>query len=80
MFLPATAEHLTSDSSSEESFSSMIETVAYILLAHVSNPDLAVNENTVSKLVRWLSEQKNARGGFASTQVTSWGKLRGKER
>nr|XP_047908945.1 alpha-2-macroglobulin-like protein 1 isoform X5 [Anser cygnoides] len=65
-----TAEHLTSDSSSEESSSSMIETVAYILLAHVSNPDLAVNENTVSKLVRWLSEQRNARGGFASTQDT----------
>ncbi|XP_071898928.1 alpha-2-macroglobulin-like protein 1 isoform X1 [Anas platyrhynchos] len=65
-----TAEHLTSDSSSKESSSSMIETVAYILLAHVSNPDLAVNENTASKLVHWLSEQRNARGGFASTQDT----------
>uniref|UniRef100_A0A8B9U1G0 Alpha-2-macroglobulin-like protein 1 n=1 Tax=Anas zonorhyncha TaxID=75864 RepID=A0A8B9U1G0_9AVES len=70
MFLPATAEHLTSDSSSKESSSSMIETVAYILLAHVSNPDLAVNENTASKLVHWLSEQRNAHGGFASTQDT----------
>ncbi|XP_021250335.1 alpha-2-macroglobulin-like protein 1 isoform X2 [Numida meleagris] len=64
-----TAEHLTSNSTSEES-SSMIEIVAYILLAHVSKPDFSVNESAVSKLVRWLSKQRNARGGFASTQDT----------
>ncbi|XP_004938162.3 alpha-2-macroglobulin-like protein 1 isoform X2 [Gallus gallus] len=62
-------EHLTSDSSSEES-SSMIEIVAYILLAHVSKPDFAVNDSAVSKLVHWLSKQRNALGGFASTQDT----------
>ncbi|XP_051470000.1 alpha-2-macroglobulin-like protein 1 isoform X3 [Apus apus] len=64
-----TAERLTSHSSSEES-SSMIETVAYILLAHVSKPDLTFNEASVSKLVHWLSGQRNAFGGFASTQDT----------
>ncbi|XP_071618085.1 alpha-2-macroglobulin-like protein 1 isoform X1 [Heliangelus exortis] len=65
-----TAELLTSHSSSEESSSSMIETVAYILLAHVSKAELAFNEASVSKLVRWLSAQRNAFGGFASTQDT----------
>ncbi|XP_031467380.1 alpha-2-macroglobulin-like protein 1 [Phasianus colchicus] len=64
-----TAGRLTSDSSGEES-SSMIEIVAYILLAHVSKPDFAVNESAVSKLVHWLSKQRNALGGFASTQDT----------
>ncbi|KAM6309766.1 alpha-2-macroglobulin-like protein 1 [Podargus strigoides] len=65
-----TAELLTSRSSSKESSSSMIETVAYILLAHVSKPDLAFEEAAVSKLVRWLSGQRNSFGGFASTQDT----------
>ncbi|KAM9388180.1 alpha-2-macroglobulin-like protein 1 [Phaethornis superciliosus] len=65
-----TAELLTSHSSSEESSSSIIETVAYILLAHVSKAELAFNEASVSKLVRWLSAQRNAFGGFASTQDT----------
>ncbi|NXW53826.1 A2ML1 protein, partial [Eurystomus gularis] len=66
---PPSAELLTSHSSGEES-SSMIETVAYILLAHVSRPDLALNEASVSKIVHWLSGQRNAFGGFASTQDT----------
>ncbi|XP_065531588.1 alpha-2-macroglobulin-like protein 1 isoform X3 [Lathamus discolor] len=65
-----TAELLTSHSSSEESSSSMIETVAYILLAHVSKPDLAFSEASVSKIVHWLSGKRNAFGGFASTQDT----------
>ncbi|XP_040974131.1 alpha-2-macroglobulin-like protein 1 isoform X5 [Aquila chrysaetos chrysaetos] len=65
-----TAELLTSHSSSKESSSSMIETVAYILLAHVSTPDFALNEASVNKLVHWLSRQRNAFGGFASTQDT----------
>ncbi|XP_009960079.1 PREDICTED: alpha-2-macroglobulin-like protein 1, partial [Leptosomus discolor] len=69
MLKKETAEVLTSCSSGEES-SSMIETVAYILLAHVSKPDLALNEASVSKLVHWLSRQRNAFGGFASTQDT----------
>ncbi|XP_061866938.1 alpha-2-macroglobulin-like protein 1 [Colius striatus] len=64
-----TVELLTSHSSREET-SSMIETVAYILLAHVSKPDSALNEASVSKLVHWLSGQRNAFGGFASTQDT----------
>ncbi|XP_010131178.1 PREDICTED: alpha-2-macroglobulin-like protein 1, partial [Buceros rhinoceros silvestris] len=63
------AELLKSHSSDEKS-SSMIETVAYILLAHVSKPDSAFNEAPVSKLVHWLSRQRNAFGGFASTQDT----------
>ncbi|KAL2311207.1 hypothetical protein Nmel_002899 [Mimus melanotis] len=64
-----TAQLLTSQSDDEKS-SSMIETVAYILLAHVSKPDLSVSEASVTKLVRWLSTQRNAFGGFASTQDT----------
>ncbi|NXS06280.1 A2ML1 protein, partial [Neodrepanis coruscans] len=62
-------ELLTSHSGDEES-SSMIETVAYIVLAHVSKPDLSLNEASVSKLVHWLSGQRNGFGGFASTQDT----------
>uniref|UniRef100_A0A8B9NLB8 Alpha-macroglobulin receptor-binding domain-containing protein n=1 Tax=Accipiter nisus TaxID=211598 RepID=A0A8B9NLB8_9AVES len=54
----------------KESSSSMIEMVAYILLAHVSTPDFALNEASVNKLVHWLSKQRNAFGGFASTQDT----------
>ncbi|NXE96203.1 A2ML1 protein, partial [Menura novaehollandiae] len=69
IFLPPSAQLLASHSSGEES-SSMIETVAYIILAHVSKPDLSLNEASVSKLVRWLSGQRNAFGGFASTQDT----------
>ncbi|XP_010724876.1 alpha-2-macroglobulin-like isoform X1 [Meleagris gallopavo] len=48
----------------------MIEIVAYILLAHVSKTDFAINESAASKLVHWLSKQRNALGGFASTQDT----------
>ncbi|NXN08148.1 A2ML1 protein, partial [Indicator maculatus] len=61
---------LLASHSSDERSSSIIETVAYILLAHVSKPDLSVNEASVSKLVHWLSGQRNAFGGFASTQDT----------
>ncbi|XP_063004729.1 alpha-2-macroglobulin-like protein 1 isoform X2 [Melospiza melodia melodia] len=64
-----TAQLLTSQSADETS-SSMIETVAYIILAHVSKPDSSFNEASVSKLVHWLSAQRNAFGGFASTQDT----------
>ncbi|XP_030826916.1 alpha-2-macroglobulin-like protein 1 [Camarhynchus parvulus] len=64
-----TAQLLTSQSADERS-SSMIETVAYIVLAHVSKPDSSFNEASVSKLVHWLSAQRNAFGGFASTQDT----------
>ncbi|XP_015727585.1 alpha-2-macroglobulin-like protein 1 isoform X2 [Coturnix japonica] len=67
--LEKATERLTSGSSSKES-SSMIEIVAYIVLAHVSKPDFAVNESAVSKLVHWLSKQRNSHGGFASTQDT----------
>lgn len=78
IFLPPSAQRLTSQSADEKS-SSMIETVAYVVLAHVSQPDLSFNEASVSKLVRWLSAQRNAFGGFASTQVTNQGKSWGKE-
>ncbi|NWW35322.1 A2MG protein, partial [Panurus biarmicus] len=69
IFLPPSAQLLTSQSADEKS-SSMIETVAYIILAHVSKPDSSLNEASVSKLVRWLTAQRNAFGGFASTQDT----------
>ncbi|NXV68720.1 A2ML1 protein, partial [Molothrus ater] len=69
IFLPPSAQLLTSQSADETS-SSMIETVAYIILAHVSKPDSSFNEASVSKLVHWLSAQRNAFGGFASTQDT----------
>ncbi|NXX65292.1 A2ML1 protein, partial [Spizella passerina] len=69
IFLPPSAQLLTSQSADETS-SSMIETVAYIVLAHVSKPDSSFNEASVSKLVHWLSAQRNAFGGFASTQDT----------
>ncbi|KAM6381889.1 LOW QUALITY PROTEIN: alpha-2-macroglobulin-like protein 1 [Alca torda] len=52
-------ELLRPHSSSEESSSSVIETVAYILLAHISKPDLAFNKASVSNF-----------GGLASTQDT----------
>ncbi|NXB83279.1 A2ML1 protein, partial [Vidua chalybeata] len=69
IFLLPSAQLLTSQSADEKS-SSIIETVAYIILAHVSKPDLSLNEASVSKLVHWLSAQRNAFGGFASTQDT----------
>ncbi|NXC85065.1 A2ML1 protein, partial [Cercotrichas coryphoeus] len=69
LFLPPSAQLLTSQSADEKS-SSKIETVAYIILAHVSKPDLSLSDASVSKLVRWLSTQRNAFGGFASTQDT----------
>ncbi|NWT28572.1 A2ML1 protein, partial [Cardinalis cardinalis] len=69
IFLPPSAQLLTPQSADETS-SSVIETVAYIILAHVSKPDLSFNEASVSKLVHWLSGQRNAFGGFASTQDT----------
>ncbi|NXH48821.1 A2ML1 protein, partial [Dicaeum eximium] len=69
IFLSPSAQLLTSQSADEKS-SSVIETVAYIVLAHVSKPDLSLNEAPVSKLVHWLSAQRNAFGGFASTQDT----------
>lgn len=78
IFLPPSAQLLTSQSAAEKS-SSKIETVAYIILAHVSKSDLSPSEASVSKLVRWLSTQRNAFGGFASTQVTNQGKSWGKE-
>ncbi|NXA38260.1 A2ML1 protein, partial [Eudromia elegans] len=70
VFFPPSAGLFSSHSSKRESSSSMIEIVAYILLAHVSKPNVTINETTMSKLVHWLSKQRNAFGGFASTQDT----------
>ncbi|NXD07203.1 A2ML1 protein, partial [Nothocercus nigrocapillus] len=70
MFLPPSSGLMASRSSGTESSSSMIEIVAYTLLAHVSKPNVTVNEPTMSKLVHWLSSRRNAFGGFASTQDT----------
>ncbi|NXG01470.1 A2ML1 protein, partial [Sakesphorus luctuosus] len=63
MFLPPSADFWAESSS-------MIETVAYIVLAHVSKPDFSLKEASVNKLVQWLSRQRNGFGGFASTQDT----------
>nr|XP_006120000.1 alpha-2-macroglobulin-like protein 1 [Pelodiscus sinensis] len=56
---------------SSSSSSSSIETVAYVLLAHISTPEVSAAEiAAASKIVRWLISQRNSYGGFASTQDT----------
>uniref|UniRef100_A0A8C8SH09 Alpha-macroglobulin receptor-binding domain-containing protein n=1 Tax=Pelusios castaneus TaxID=367368 RepID=A0A8C8SH09_9SAUR len=61
------------DSSEEQvaDSSSQIETMAYILLAHISKPEVSADEiAAASQIVRWLSRKRNPYGGFASTQDT----------
>ncbi|KAG6924828.1 alpha-2-macroglobulin like 1, partial [Chelydra serpentina] len=54
-----------------EDSSSVIETMAYILLAHISKPEVSEAEIAASsQIVRWLTSQRNPYGGFTSTQDT----------
>ena len=45
-----------------------IETTAYMLLAYSSNKHELAQKGP--RIVQWLNKQRNAYGGFASTQVT----------
>ncbi|NXQ79668.1 A2ML1 protein, partial [Nyctibius grandis] len=48
-----------------------VEMTAYVLLAHLSQPQVSSADlATASQIVRWLSKQQNPYGGFASTQDT----------
>ena len=56
-------EYMTSSSSAAD-----IELTSYILLSSLANPtDVEIHD--VVATVRWLSTQRNAYGGFTSTQV-----------
>lgn len=49
-----------------------IELTAYVLLAYLSKPQAHAGDmTTAAGIVAWLTQQQNAYGGFASTQVTS---------
>lgn len=49
-----------------------IELTAYVLLAYLSKPRVHVGDmTTAAGIVAWLTQQQNAYGGFASTQVRS---------
>ncbi|NXN94642.1 A2ML1 protein, partial [Rhinopomastus cyanomelas] len=51
--------------------SAEVEMTAYVLLAHLSQPQVSSADlDTASQIVRWLSRQQNPYGGFASTQDT----------
>uniref|UniRef100_UPI003D2F3166 alpha-2-macroglobulin-like precursor n=1 Tax=Rhinatrema bivittatum TaxID=194408 RepID=UPI003D2F3166 len=48
-----------------------IELTAYVLLACLSDPDVgSIDMGRASAIVRWLTKQQNAYGGFSSTQDT----------
>ena len=48
-----------------------VEMTAYALLAilHQTSTDESVVTNEIMDIIRWLSKQRNSRGGFSSTQV-----------
>jgi hypothetical protein len=46
-----------------------VEATAYVLLALLHNADLSIVSSAMP-IVRWLSTQRNANGGFSSTQDT----------
>lgn len=49
-----------------------VELTAYVLLAYLSKPRVHAGDmTTAAGIVAWLTQQQNAYGGFASTQVTS---------
>ncbi|XP_007055680.2 alpha-2-macroglobulin-like protein 1 [Chelonia mydas] len=69
-YLSQAKDEDSSEEVMEDSLSS-IETVAYILLAHISKPEVSAAEITAtSQIVRWLTNQRNPYGGFISTQDT----------
>ncbi|NWR42485.1 A2ML1 protein, partial [Regulus satrapa] len=48
-----------------------VEMTAYVLLAYLSQPSMSSADlGTASQIVRWLCNQQNPYGGFASTQDT----------
>lgn len=51
------------------SSSSSIETTAYALMAFIGDGTNTRSFARARPIVRWLSKQRNALGGFASTQV-----------
>ncbi|XP_053896163.1 alpha-2-macroglobulin-like protein 1 [Malaclemys terrapin pileata] len=68
--LPQANDEDSSEAVMEDS-SSSIETMAYILLTHISKPEVSAAEiSATSQIVRWLTHQRNPYGGFASTQDT----------
>ncbi|CAM2097443.1 unnamed protein product [Caretta caretta] len=69
-YLSQAKDEDSSEEVMEDSLSS-IETMAYILLAHISKPEVSAAEITAtSQIVRWLTNQRNPYGGFISTQDT----------
>ncbi|XP_029436364.1 alpha-2-macroglobulin-like protein 1 isoform X2 [Rhinatrema bivittatum] len=51
--------------------STEVETTAYCLLAYVSNPEIPkADVGKATEIVSWLSKQRNAFGGFSSSQDT----------
>ena len=46
-----------------------VETTAYTLMAHVLNAEKNTAIPEALPVVRWLTKQRNAYGGFSSTQV-----------
>ncbi|XP_074852369.1 alpha-2-macroglobulin-like protein 1 [Carettochelys insculpta] len=65
------AGHEISSEKERESSLAAVETAAYVLLAHISKPHVSAAETaSASQIVRWLTSQRNAYGGFASTQDT----------
>lgn len=52
--------------------SSLVETMAYILLAHLSQPEVTTSDITkLSPILRQFNQRCNSFGGFYSTQVTT---------
>ena len=47
-----------------------VEMTGYALLAILKHNDLTISGDVLD-IVRWLSKQRNAYGGFSSTQVTT---------
>lgn len=56
-----------------------VEMTAYALLAilHQTSTDEGAVTNEIMDIVRWLSRQRNSRGGFSSTQVRVFMKSKG---
>ncbi len=50
-----------------------VEMTAYALMSHLANGGSSAIGSALP-IVRWLTSQRNARGGFRSTQVGSIGK------
>ena len=69
--LPGATRHWKRAEASQKVLDSLeVETTAYVLLAVLSGPPLPGFDLTyASGVARWLLQQQNPYGGFASTQV-----------